>query len=82
MAIRKICEAAKYGWGEGFKGNKRFPRYERMVYIFYCYLSSCSFSFRAIFCMSSMCDSSDKTLMLGKIEGRRRQGTTEDEMFG
>ena len=26
-------------------------------------------------------DSFEKTLMLGKIEGRRR-GTTEDEMFG
>ena len=25
-------------------------------------------------------DSSEKTLMLGKIEGRRRSGTTEDEM--
>ena len=25
-------------------------------------------------------DSSEKTLMLGKIEGRRRRGTTEDEM--
>ena len=27
-------------------------------------------------------DSSDKILMLGKIEGRRRRGTTEDEMVG
>ena len=27
-------------------------------------------------------DSLEKTLMLGKIEGRRRKGTTEDEMFG
>ena len=27
-------------------------------------------------------DSFEKTLMLGKIEGRRRQGTTEDEMVG
>ena len=27
-------------------------------------------------------DSSEKTLMLGKIEGRRRMGTTEDEMVG
>ena len=25
-------------------------------------------------------DSFEKTLMLGKIEGRRRRGTTEDEM--
>ena len=24
----------------------------------------------------------EKTLMLGKIEGRRRRGTTEDEMIG
>jgi len=24
----------------------------------------------------------EKTLMLGKIEGRRRRGTTEDEMVG
>ena len=24
----------------------------------------------------------EKTLMLGKIEGRRRKGTTEDEMVG
>jgi len=24
----------------------------------------------------------EKTLMLGKIEGRRRKGTTEDEMAG
>ena len=24
----------------------------------------------------------EKTLMLGKIEGRRRMGTTEDEMVG
>ena len=27
-------------------------------------------------------DSLEKTLMLGKIEGRRRRGTTEDEMVG
>ena len=27
-------------------------------------------------------DSSEKTLMLGKIEGRRRRGLTEDEMVG
>ena len=27
-------------------------------------------------------DLSEKTLMLGKIEGRRRGGTTEDEMVG
>ena len=27
-------------------------------------------------------DSFEKTLMLGKIEGRRRRGITEDEMVG
>ena len=27
-------------------------------------------------------DSFENTLMLGKIEGRRRRGTTEDEMVG
>ena len=27
-------------------------------------------------------DSLEKTLMLGKIEGRRRRGRTEDEMVG
>ena len=27
-------------------------------------------------------DSLEKTLMLGKIEGRRRRGMTEDEMIG
>ena len=27
-------------------------------------------------------DSFEKTLMLGKIEGRSRRGTTEDEMVG
>jgi len=27
-------------------------------------------------------DSLEKTLMLGKIEGRRRRGATEDEMVG
>ena len=27
-------------------------------------------------------DSFEKTLMLGKIEGRRRRGRTEDEMVG
>ena len=27
-------------------------------------------------------DSLEKTLMLGKIEGGRRKGTTEDEMIG
>ena len=27
-------------------------------------------------------DSFEKTLMLGKIEGRRRRDTTEDEMVG
>ena len=27
-------------------------------------------------------DSLEKTLMLGKPEGRRRKGTTEDEMVG
>jgi len=27
-------------------------------------------------------DSFEKTLMLGKIEGRRRRGVTEDEMAG
>ena len=27
-------------------------------------------------------DSFEKTLMLGKIEGRRNKGTTEDEMVG
>ena len=27
-------------------------------------------------------ESLEKTLMLGKIEGRRRRGTTEDEMTG
>ena len=27
-------------------------------------------------------DSCEKTLMLGKIEGRRRRGLTEDEMVG
>ena len=27
-------------------------------------------------------DSLEKTLMLGKTEGRRRRGTTEDEMVG
>ena len=27
-------------------------------------------------------DSLEKTLMLGKIEGRRRMGMTEDEMTG
>ena len=27
-------------------------------------------------------DSFEKTLMLGKIEGRRQKGTTEDEMVG
>ena len=27
-------------------------------------------------------DSSEKTLMLGKMEGKRRKGTTEDERVG
>ena len=27
-------------------------------------------------------DSFEKTLILGKIEGRRRRGTTEDKMVG
>ena len=27
-------------------------------------------------------DSLEKTLILGKMEGRRRRGTTEDEMVG
>ena len=27
-------------------------------------------------------DSLEKILMLGKTEGKRRRGTTEDEMFG
>ena len=27
-------------------------------------------------------DSFEKTLMLGKVEGGRRRGTTEDEMVG
>ena len=27
-------------------------------------------------------DSLEKTLMLAKIEGKRRRGTTEDEIFG
>ena len=27
-------------------------------------------------------DSLDKTLMLGKIEGRKKKGMTEDEMIG
>ena len=27
-------------------------------------------------------DSLEKTLMLGKVEGRREKGMTEDEMFG
>ena len=27
-------------------------------------------------------DSSEKTLMLGKMEGRKRKGTTEDERVG
>ena len=27
-------------------------------------------------------DSSEKTLVLGKVEGRRRRGQTEDEMVG
>ena len=27
-------------------------------------------------------DSIEKTLMLGKIKGKRRRGTTEDEMVG
>ena len=27
-------------------------------------------------------DSFEKTLMLGKLEGRRRRGKTEDEMVG
>ena len=27
-------------------------------------------------------DSLEKTMMLGKTEGRRRRGTTEDEMVG
>ena len=27
-------------------------------------------------------DSLEKTLMMGKIEGRRRRGMTEDEMVG
>ena len=27
-------------------------------------------------------DSLEKTLMMGKIEGRRRKGMTEDEMVG
>ena len=27
-------------------------------------------------------DSLEKTLIMGKIEGRRRKGTTEDEMVG
>ena len=27
-------------------------------------------------------DSLEKTLMLGKIEGRRRRGATEDELIG
>ena len=27
-------------------------------------------------------DSFEKTLLLGKIEDRRRRGTTEDEMIG
>ena len=27
-------------------------------------------------------DPLEKTLMLGKVEGRRRRGTTEDEMVG
>ena len=30
--------------------------------------------------LHAMTDSLEKTLMLGKIEGRRRRGTTEDEM--
>ena len=32
--------------------------------------------------MMRRADSFEKTLMLGKIEGRRRMGTTEDEMVG
>ena len=32
--------------------------------------------------MMQITDSLEKTLMLGKIEGRRRRGTTEDEMVG
>ena len=32
--------------------------------------------------MMRRADSLDKTLMLGKIEGRRRMGTAEDEMVG
>ena len=31
---------------------------------------------------SHLSDSLEKTLMLGKIEGRRRRGATEDEMVG
>ena len=30
----------------------------------------------------SRTDSLEKTLMLGKIEGRRRRGTSEDEIVG
>ena len=33
-------------------------------------------------CLMQRADSLEKTLMLGKIEGRRRRGTTEDEMAG
>ena len=32
--------------------------------------------------MKQRANSLEKTLMLGKIEGRRRKGTTEDEMAG
>ena len=33
-------------------------------------------------CLMRRADSLEKTLMLGKMEGRRRMGTTEDEMVG
>ena len=33
-------------------------------------------------CLMQRADSLEKTLMLGKIEGMRRRGTTEDERAG
>jgi len=51
--------------------------------IFFLYYTSNSYSLREKtrnYRSSNWTDSLEKTLMLGKIEGRRRKGMTEDEM--
>ena len=71
------CGVGEDSWESlGLQGDPSSPSWRRSVLSFHWKDWCWNSSILATWCA----DSFEKTLMLGKIEGRRRRGTTEDEM--